>query len=309
MKLKIQLNIITLLISLIAMVILIIIGTVTVYIKYSHISLLGDIDSKLFGEFGEFIGGVGGTLFSLVAILLLWLTYKEQQKELKETKALTRTQINLSLKPDLFTIDSEFKGFSELDKNGSSFAMFFTTENKYTEESPGPKVQIVNVGVAVAKHITYEWEYDLKQTINYIRDNYDTSEFDLEENESRNQAKIGIKGQAAIYINYRAISERFDVLLPYKSDENIKRIPFPHAYLTCYSIAYQLFLSKESKLNDSLFIFNFPKCYLKMTYSDIADNIHKKRLSFRVDFGHVYKRVSRDLENMFDGLIIGFEDK
>jgi hypothetical protein len=88
--------------------------TLIIYYRYSHILWFKDIDKDYFGVLGEFIGGVVGTLFSIITTILVYITYNSQQKDVIENKRLLQKQIDLSIKLMFFLLIRYSMVFQEL---------------------------------------------------------------------------------------------------------------------------------------------------------------------------------------------------
>ncbi|HEY8780520.1 MAG TPA: hypothetical protein VIM16_02805 [Mucilaginibacter sp.] len=271
-----------------AIVGVVIIGfTIIIYIKYSHIHLYSDIDKDFFGIFGEFIGGVVGTLFSIVTVILVYLTYSSQQKDVFETKRLLQNQIDLSIKPDLYFTNSSFYGFSKMTSDGQGYALDFSSQRKGNDKSIynvyDVYVDLVNIGVGVAKNIEFYWEFELTEMQSYLRANYSNNPLTIGSIEKNFvEFKIhGIKDSTYMGQPFYKTKRRFDILLSYKESSLKLQIPFPQPYLICYFMAIELsILNRLNNLNSYMALEDFPKCKLHLTYSDISEKIHKKTFEF-----------------------------
>lgn len=292
MKVDIRKSLIYILIALAIVGILVISITIIIYYKYSHIVWFNDIDKDLFGVFGEFIGGVVGTLFSIVTTILVYLTYKSQQSDIIETKKLLQKQIDLSIKPDLYFTNSSFYGFSKICSNGIGYALDFSNQRKGNDKNiydiGSVSVDLVNIGVGVAKNIEFYWEFELKELQKYLQDNYPTNPLTIESID-KNFVEFKISGlNDSIHMGqpYYKTKRRFDILLSYKESSLKLQIPFPLPYLICYSIAIQLsILGRLNNLNVYTALEDFPKCKLHLTYKDISEKSHKKTFNFLLS-GH-----------------------
>lgn len=276
-----------LLITLATVGVVIICFTITIYLKYSHINWFTDIDKDFFGSLGEFIGGVVGTLFSIITVILVYLTYSSQQKEVIETKRLLQNQIDLSIKPDLYFTNSSFYGFCKMISDGRGYALDFSNQRRENDQSTyivyDVSVDLVNVGVGVAKNIEFYWEFELEEIRGYLQKNYSDNPLTIESID-KNFVEFKIKGlKDSTYLGqlFYKTKRRFDILLSYKESSIKLRIPFPHPYLICYFIAVELsILNRLDNLNSYMALEDFPKCKLHLRYSDISEKTHKKTFEF-----------------------------
>lgn len=261
--------------------------TIIIYVKYSHINWFSDIDKDFFGILGEFIGGVVGTVFSMITVILVYLTYSSQQKDVIETKRLFQKQIDLSIKPDLYFTNSSFYGFSKMTSDGQGYALDFSNHRKSTDKSIydvyDVSVDLVNIGVGVAKNIEFYWEFELGEMQSYLQDNYSNNPLTIGSiDKNFVEFKIdGIKDSTYLGQPIYKTKRRFDILLSHKESSLKLQIPFPEPYLICYFIAIELsILNRLNNLNSYMALEDFPKCKLHLTYSDISEKVHKKTFEF-----------------------------
>lgn len=284
---------------------LILLGSVYIFIIYKHIFWLGDIDKDLFGIFGDFIGGVVGTLFTIATTVLVYQTFRSQKEDVKETKRLTELQMALSIKPDLYFIDSLVHGFSQQGDQGEEYARSFSQKEEF-DESSNVYVEMVNIGIGAAKGIEYNWDFDLADAQKYILDNFPENTL-IVDPEINSKVLIEIKlndlkGGAAYGQTGYKLKRKIDILMTGRNRSDSVKIQYPTPYLIYYFLALKLIAQHKmyEKFGTYAIIDNFPKCTLNLAYNDLADVSHKKKFNFHfVSGGVVWSKTSEDNVRLF----------
>lgn len=288
----------------------IILGTLIVFVTDERVNVNG-IDKDMFGQFGDFIGGVAGTLINFTGIIFLWLNYNEQKRELADARKLVQLQINLSLKPDLYFIRTPVYVYSVGNTNGVTLPLDpsnveYLDDTKYRHHDFS--VNLVNVGVATAKNIQYNWEFDLDDVKHFLEENFDVTTLVLEL-KGNAYCEIGIidGSSSAVGISFYKDSRIHDIILPYKGTEEIVKIPYPLPYFKLLMAAIN-FSFKEGKFDGFKSIPGFPEAMLHLKYVDMADNVHYKRFKFILNFGS-FSHVTKANEVVLQGEFYGQEIK
>jgi hypothetical protein len=293
----------------ISIIIIIITSTIGIYFADGRINFNG-IDKDYFGQFGEFISGIAGTLINFTAIIFLWLNYNEQKKELEETKSLTRLQINLSMKPDLYIGNTDVFVFSESNDNDVAYPLnannFKINDFELKRYNP-LMINLINIGVATAKNIKYKWIYDLREVETFIKSNFilDNIEIKIETGKSYIEIKIPDGYNVISSAIFLHDEQRLDIILPYKGKDDIVKIYYPDSYFKLFMIAIQLSF-KQDKFDAFKGIPGFPPAILEITYTDLAGNSHLKQFNFDLIFGSFSHTKTRN-ELVIEGQLIGRE--
>ncbi|WP_461452426.1 hypothetical protein [Mucilaginibacter sp.] len=259
--------------------------TLIIYYRYSHILWFKDIDKDYFGVLGEFIGGVVGTLFSIITTILVYITYNSQQKDVIENKRLLQKQIDLSIKPDVFFTNSIFYGFSRVTDTGECYALDFSNNAKAMTEGINyyVSVDMVNIGVGVAKNIEFKWDFNLKEIQTYLQKNYENNPVIIEgiDNPFVELNINGIKDKIVLGQPYYQVKRRRDILLSHNDSASKFQIQFPLPYMILYFIAIRLSIkNRKNNLNSFMALDDFPICKLHLTYADISSEKHVKEFNF-----------------------------
>jgi hypothetical protein len=264
----------------------IVLGTILVFLRHNHITFFGDIDEKTFGIFGDFIGGFVGTIFNIAVTYLVWITYKSQKQELIDTKALLTKQINISYKPDVYIKDTYVSTNISTFSNGDPLAINISNASDDTAKTY-VHLSLVNIGVATAKDFTYQWDFNLKECVEFVEGRIPDAPIKFEIQNDGHWLMAYTNEDDANYFQVSGLFEnhRFDILLPYKDNADEKALSLPLPYLVPYLIAFEDDYSKAIRGGKIELIYNqFPPLYLRITYKDLDNETHKKRFKMKLEF-------------------------
>jgi hypothetical protein len=288
----------------------IIVGTAFVFYREGRVNLNG-VDHELFGQFGDFIGGFGGTIINFTGIIFLWLNYNEQKKDLEETKRLTRLQIDLSLKPDMLVLDTGFKALTSVSQANNAYPVRISNNEMSLGQAFSPQldisyIKVINVGIAVAKNIECQWQFDLAKMIEFTNSLPGPDDITIEELKTGNGVEINISSNlVTVFVSNPYLNKSFvSLAMPYKGSEDIKWILFPGITQSLYFISKKRAYTTKSYEAAEEHMDKFPTCTLKLWYDDIADNPHYKEFVF-TSLSLYETTAKNEGEIMMSGRIIG----
>lgn len=250
-----------LIITVVAIFIVITGATLVAYNRASLIHFDGIIDKDYFPAFGSFIGGSVGIILSFASFILIYYTYQSQQEQLTVTRNLVNRQIALTVKPDL--VVSDLYTTNELDcksEDEETFDGFLPIQLQYIQ------LEILNVGIEVARYIKYKIEYNPLDLISYLNAHSPTAEIELDYSPGLLFGNVKrVSTGEEIFMNMLSSTEitQKDYLMPFKLEKNKILIPLPYFYvLTYYYTLVAKYKSIKSPKKD-LTLDNFPQCLLK----------------------------------------------
>lgn len=256
--------------------IVILILTVFNFYRQGRISFFGDIDHEYLNAFSSFLGGTIGILLSTAATYLVWMTLKTQREDIREVREMAQKQINLSLKPDIYMLNEVVSGHLTQGSDGKYYPWNISSE-PFNLDSQNIEFRLVNVGFGAAKKVFYKWEFDIRELANYINERLPNKFITVE---SENVLKVNLNEMAGGYfLSSPYLTENhIDIILSGQGAGSFTKIRAPYIFFFCYYLAIYLMLNQQEKKPDmEKFSINFPKCHLRLTYLDVADNQHTKR--------------------------------
>ncbi len=265
---------------------LIVLGTIFVFFRHAHITLFGDIDEKTFGIFGDFIGGFVGTIFNIAVTYLVWITYKSQKQELIDTKALLTKQINISYKPDVYIKDTYISTSVSTFANGDPLSIDVSNSSEDTSKRY-EHLYLVNIGVATAKDFSYRWDFNLSECLDFIERHIQNSPIKFEVQNDGHWLMVYTNEDDANYFQVSGLFEdlRFDILLPYRDNADVKSLSLPLPYIVPYLIAFEDDYGKAIRGGKIELVYDqFPPLLLRIAYKDLDNEVHQKRFKIKLEF-------------------------
>ncbi|NEU09787.1 hypothetical protein GZH53_15780 [Flavihumibacter sp. R14] len=277
----------------------IIVATFVVFIIDGRFNTNG-IDPNIFGQFGDFIAGVAGTLINFTAIIFLYLTYQAQKREVEETKKLTRLQMELGMKPELYFNDASLYVYAETIKNGVTYPAL-STQKANVEGGKLLDLRLINVGVGTAKEVKSNWEYDIDKVYEYIESRLSSEDFELTlKREAWGGVSLSYPGTSQRWFKPFTHDQTHNYILPYKQKEDLAYIVYPIGYLELYVVAFQLAAIKV--LDTASYLADFPECRLNVRYLDMANNVYSRTFILKFAYSY-YMRPDQPGDLMMQGLL------
>lgn len=256
-------------------------ATVVAYYRSSLIHFNGSINKDYLAAFGSFIGGTVGIILSAASFILIYYTYQYQQIQLTETRKLVNRQIALSIRPDL--VVNDFYMSDEIDhdtKNDQEFDGILPPQLQYIQ------LEILNVGVEVARYIEYRLEYNITDLISYLNTHSSNQEIKVDHALNSIFGKVQrVETGEEIHVNMFSDTQirKKDHLMPFKLSKDKLFISLPYFY----SVSYYYSLLGKFKSNNSpkidLSLDDFPRCLLKVNYLDLEAKKYDKTFDIKTD--------------------------
>lgn len=265
---------------------------------------------KLDNEAIGLIVAIIGQLGAWVTIILIFLTLKEMENQRKESN---RPVIAIPK----FGLQAEGKKagnywlFDDFHRGGSlDYAVREYSDSKQTKQSNDQGygfLVIYNLGVGAAKDIEVKWrlEFDLKETIERIKDIYSRNsipvDIDVVDEGIKIQEKSNIKDNISHIYLFPNQTEHIDFLLPHSIQPSGIKIILPLMYQKIIT----LFASIHEGENEEKTIMNLP-ILIEIHFRDIANN--KYTNLFRIKLGHCFTIIDLSgKNNTFETLFETFQ--
>lgn len=277
---------------------LITVGTLIAYYRASLINFNGSINKDYLSAFGSFIGGTVGIVLSFASFILIFYTYQTQQKQLTITRELVNRQISLSIKPDIVISDFYTSDIANDD-----------TQNEDSSDGILPlnlqdiELEILNVGIEVARYIDYKFEYNPIDLISYLNTHFTKLEIEIEYSLGSQFGEVKhIETEKEMSINMLSPNEprQKDHLMPFKLAKDKMLVFIPYFYVLAYYYCIREMFKSDKFPQKNLTLDNFPSCLLKISYLDLEARKYEKTFDIKIDLS----RFSLNLTSSGTQLII-----
>lgn len=187
-------------------------------------------------------------------------------------------------------------------------------KDKFIKEAVG--LNLKNVGLAVAKNISYEWIDDTDKWIERIN-NVNKSGF-FHVTKDKNILIINVSKydkQYNHFISHQFRKDFIDFILPLKDEAKSTFISIPNCYLILYvvfiSIIADFYTDKSEKKNKRIDDDKFPSLYFKIEYEDLQGKKHNKEFKIEIKFNMMFHPKSVDEKDNYFGnhLLVATEIK
>ncbi|MDP5214977.1 hypothetical protein ORJ66_18145 [Pseudoalteromonas tunicata] len=201
-----------------------------------------------------------GTFISSIIVLVTLFELRKQRKQ--------------SYMPDLVTSDICFDYNNEPEQH---VKMWCTDDNEFLS------LKFSNVGLGVAKNISFKWNFDIHEMIEkfYNLSNSDDSDLYLDSDENRLYYKQ--HGELVAGSSLSIDDRRLDFLLPYENNQNNFKLELPNSFLTISAAIYKNSY-KHKIFDENSFENTLAPLTLSIKYKDVGGSIINKKLNIKVSF-------------------------
>jgi hypothetical protein len=232
-------------------------------------------------------------------------------------------QNKLSIKPEFLINDELLKLRIEWDSTNkiSVFSQnlgdsdnFYDTIGESRNDDKYFHLNLINVGLGIAKNISFSWSFDTINCIKIINSYlkyfkfYESPKCYLEAIDIKNNyiSLSGVRLNNNVFTNIKESTvvtfyhEEFKFLLPYSTSSEIQELRLPYVFLKSYSI-YKFMKERFNPKQDTWGIeHKFPELILTLKYSDMVNEFisQQYRVSFEVLQNIIQKRKSTSLINV-----------
>jgi hypothetical protein len=236
------------------------------------------------------IAGICASIANVIVVVLVWLTLREMANQRKS-----------AYKPDVVIVSPALHIYWHKQEDNLSLPYFSTLAHPNGFDDLGNLfegyVEAFNVGLGAGKAVTFSWNFDIDDLVQWI--------------ESRNSGEIfRIDYKPSTYLQFATkagghVSQVirpnhfYSYLLPIDAKTDGQRFPLPSAYLLVTAAGVYLQWENGDILNMPTGF--LPVLTLKASYTDIGKNTHEKCFSFQPQFA--YFKEGQGKEQALEALI------
>jgi hypothetical protein len=179
-------------------------------------------------------------------------------------------QRKASYKPDICVLKRHFA------VRGEGIGKFGTPTNWFHEDSElggMASIQLVNVGVGAAKHVSAKWFFEQSRLVQEINKLAQEAHEEFYIHEDGTFLSVKDSSQTSYMINAQMNNFNFEYLLPASQDERGIVLSLPPSY----SFLLSLFVGLSFRMHENIPEKKLSSIVLNLEYSDIGKNKHSSK--------------------------------
>ncbi|EPU9477493.1 hypothetical protein [Vibrio vulnificus] len=191
-------------------------------------------------------------------------------------------QRKASYKPDICVLKRRFA------VRGEGIGKFGTPTNWFHEDSElggMASIQLVNVGVGAAKHISAKWIFEQSTLVKEINKLAQEAHEEFYIHEDGTFLSVKDSSQTSYMINAQMNEFNFEYLLPASQDKRGIVLTLPPSY----SFLLSLFVGLSFRAHEKIPAKKLSSIELKLEYSDIGKNKHSSKHMIKLELSSIQK--------------------